>query len=56
MFLSKNTTKRHHNKKMFSKYDENKDGKLSREELRASRNGMKKNHYKGKAKCEKNNV
>ena len=43
-------------KKMFSKYDENKDGKLSKEELRASRKGMKKNHYKGKEKCENNNV
>ena len=43
-------------KKMFLKYDENKDGKLSKEELRASRKGMKKNHYKSKEKCENNNV
>lgn len=43
-------------KKMFSKFDKDKDGKLSREELRASRKGMKKKHYKGKEKCDKNNV
>ena len=42
--------------KMFSSYDENKDGKLSREEMRSSRKGMKKRHNDGKTKCGENNA
>ena len=39
--------------RLFTSYDENKDGKLSRDELRASRKEMTKNHKKGNKKCGK---
>ena len=42
--------------KIFSSYDENNDCKLSKEELKASKKGIKKRHYDKKMKCGEKNV
>ena len=41
---------------IFSSYDKNNDGKLSKEELKASKKGMKKKYYDKKMKCREKNV
>ena len=42
--------------RIFSSYDKNNDGKLSKDELKASKKGMKKRHYDKKMKCGEKNV
>ena len=42
--------------RIFSSYDKNNDGKLSKEELKASKKAMKKKRYDKKMKCGEKNV
>lgn len=42
--------------RIYASYDKNNDGKLSKNELKASKKGMKKRHFDKKMKCGEKNV